>query len=59
MARKRSLSSQLFRAARDVDDIEAIASGNPRRIARRAKNVALAGASGAGAARCVGNRATA
>jgi hypothetical protein len=41
MARRRSLSSRLFRAARLTDDIEAAASGNPRRMARRAKNVAL------------------
>jgi muconolactone delta-isomerase len=41
MARRRSLSSQLFRIARDVDTAEAITSGNPRRIGRRAKNVVL------------------
>jgi hypothetical protein len=41
MARRRSLSSQLFRAARITDDIEAAASGNPRRIARRTKNVVV------------------
>jgi hypothetical protein len=40
MARRRSLSSQLFRTARIVDDFEAAASGNPRRIRRRAVNVA-------------------
>lgn len=34
----RSLSSQLRQAARISADIEALASGNPRRIARRAKN---------------------
>jgi hypothetical protein len=32
------LSSKLFRAARRVDDIEALASGDPKRVARRAKN---------------------
>jgi hypothetical protein len=41
MARRRSLSSQLFRAARITDDIEAAASGNPKRMERRAKNVVL------------------
>ena len=41
MARKRSLSSQLFRAARIMDDVEAVESGNPKRAVRRAKNVAL------------------
>lgn len=37
MARK-SLASQLFRLARSVDDVQLLASGNPRRIARRARN---------------------
>jgi hypothetical protein len=46
MARKRSLSSQLFRAARIADDVEAVESGNPKRIARRAKNVVLGRALG-------------
>jgi hypothetical protein len=41
MARKRSLSSQLFKAARVADDIEAVESGNPKRMERRAKNVAV------------------
>lgn len=41
MARRRSLSSQLFRAARIADDLEAAGSGNPRRMKRRAKNVVL------------------
>lgn len=41
MARRRSLSSQLFRAARVADDVEAVASGNPKRIARRTKNVVV------------------
>ena len=38
MARRRSLTSQLYRAARLSNDLSAIASGNPRRVARRAKN---------------------
>ena len=46
MSRRRSLSSQLFRAARVVDDIEAVSSGKPKRIGRRAKNVALGRALG-------------
>jgi hypothetical protein len=41
MARRRSLSSNLFRAARVVDDVEAVESGNPSKMARRAKNVAV------------------
>jgi hypothetical protein len=41
MARRRSLSSQLFKAARIMDDVEAAGSGNPKRVERRAKNVAL------------------
>lgn len=35
----RSLTSQLYRAARVSATTRAIASGNPRRIARRGKNV--------------------
>lgn len=34
----KSLTSQLFRAARVSADISAIVSGNPARIVRRAKN---------------------
>jgi hypothetical protein len=41
MARRRSLTSQLYRAARISNNIGAIASGNPRRVARRAKNVVV------------------
>ncbi len=33
-----SLSSFLYRAARVSRDIEAVSSGNPKRITRRAKN---------------------
>lgn len=39
MARRRSLTSQMYRAARLSDNLSALASGNPRRVARRAKNV--------------------
>ena len=38
MAHRRSLSSLLFRTARRVDDLEALTSGNPKRIERRVKN---------------------
>jgi hypothetical protein len=41
MARRRSLTSILFKTARRVDDIDALASGNPERIERRAKNKLL------------------
>jgi predicted secreted protein len=41
MGRRRSLTSQLFRIARDVDTAETVAGGNPRRIARRTKNIAV------------------
>jgi len=36
--RRPRLDSTLFRAARCVDDLEALASGDPKRIARRARN---------------------
>jgi len=38
MPRRRSLTSLLLRSARRVDDLEALASGNPKRIERRVKN---------------------
>ncbi len=41
MARRRSLTSQLFQAARASDNLSALASGNPRRVTRRAKNIIL------------------
>jgi hypothetical protein len=46
MARRRSLSSKLYRAARLSNNISALASGNPRRVARRAKNVLVGRALG-------------
>jgi len=36
--RRRGLVSSLFRAARMANDVTMLASGNPCRIARRAKN---------------------
>lgn len=36
--RRRSLVSNLYRAARIANDVSTLASGNPHRIARRAKN---------------------
>lgn len=48
MPRRRRLSSSPFRAARLADDVEALASGNPKRIRRRAKNVLLGRALGRG-----------
>lgn len=48
MPRSRSFTSQLYRAARMSDNMRAITSGNPRRIARRAKNVTLGRALGRG-----------
>jgi hypothetical protein len=35
------LSRFLYRAARTANDVEAVTSGNPERIVRRAKNKAL------------------
>jgi hypothetical protein len=36
--RHRSLVSQLYRTARLANDLSVVASGNPHRMARRAKN---------------------
>lgn len=41
MARRRSLVSQLYRTARLANDVSVITSGNPHRMARRAKNKML------------------
>jgi hypothetical protein len=38
---RRSLTSQLYRAARISATTRAIVSGNPRRIATRAKNITV------------------
>ena len=36
--RRRGLVSSMYRAARIANDVSVLASGNPRRITRRAKN---------------------
>jgi hypothetical protein len=36
--RRRGLVSQLYAAARLANDVSTLASGNPRRIVRRARN---------------------
>ena len=46
MTRRRSLTSQLYRAARVSNTIGAVASGHPKRMARRAKNIAVGRALG-------------
>lgn len=38
MPRRRRLSSRLYESARIANDLETLASGNPKRIARRVKN---------------------
>ncbi len=40
MTRKRSLTSQVYRAARLSNDVGAVAAGNPKRVVRRTKNIA-------------------
>jgi len=44
--RRRGLVSSLYRTARLANDLSAVASGNPRRITRRAKNKILGRALG-------------
>jgi hypothetical protein len=38
---RRSITSQLYRAARLSNDFSALASGNPRRVVRRARNITV------------------
>ena len=37
--RRKSLVSEMYRAARTANTLSVIASGNPKRMTRRAKNV--------------------
>ena len=37
----KKIASSLYKAARTVNDIETLASGDPKKIARRAKNKLL------------------
>jgi hypothetical protein len=48
MPRRRSFASQLDRAARRSINVSAVASGDPRRVARSAKNVVVGQALGRG-----------
>ena len=41
-----SLRSSLYRSARVLGDVQAVASGNPKRLTRRAKNKVLGRALG-------------
>lgn len=42
--RSRGLVSNMYRAARLANDVSVLASGDPNRIARRAKNKIIGGA---------------
>ena len=44
--RRTSFTSQLYRAARFSNSLGAVASGSPRRVARRAKNLTIGRALG-------------
>ena len=46
MSRRRSLTSQLYHLARTTNTLETLLSGNPNRIARRAKNIIIGRALG-------------
>ena len=37
----RTLTSQLYRAARISNNVRAVSSGNPQKIARRGKNIVV------------------
>ena len=41
MSRRRSFTSQLYRAARISNTIGAVASGKPRRVVTRGKNIII------------------
>lgn len=41
MIMSKKIASSLYKAARTVNDIETLASGDPKKIARRAKNKLL------------------
>jgi hypothetical protein len=41
MRRRRSLTSEMYHVARTTNTVSALLSGNPKRIARRGKNVIL------------------
>lgn len=46
MARRRSFTSQLYRAARVSNNISAVASGKPKRVVTRSKNIVIGRALG-------------